>query len=76
MVESELHEWDKTGPEIEREGDVNRGECGDDVVFSGACIAFSRVGTMIVGRGKLCAQCRRQKEMRKMPEGSRMIHCR
>ena len=53
MIESELNEWDKTGPEIEREGDVNRGECGDDVVFRGAYIAFSRVGTMIVGRDKL-----------------------
>ena len=53
MIESELHEWDKTGPEIEREGDVNRGECGDNVVFSGARAAFSRVGTMIVGRDKL-----------------------
>jgi hypothetical protein len=53
VIESELHEWDKAGPEIEREGDVNRGECGDDVVFSCAHVASSRVGTMIVGRDKL-----------------------
>jgi hypothetical protein len=53
VIESELHERDKTGPEIKRKGDVYRGESGDDVIFGGAHASFGRVGTVIVGRGKL-----------------------
>ena len=70
VIESELCERDKTGPEIKRKGDVHRGESGDDVVFGGAHVSFivrqGWHGDCWEGQTK---QCRRQKEKRKFPKG-------
>ena len=72
VVEGELHERNKTGPEVEWESDVNRSKSGNDVVFGGACEAFSWIGAVVVW-GHTLDETRDRRRGKKFPKGCRTL---
>ena len=48
-----MNEGEETVPQIQREGDMNSGKGGNNVILSGTDETFSRVGAVVVGGDKL-----------------------